>query len=45
MTPDNGYKELHRGLSMLEKLYVLFIGETIEYEFKKESDPVCKAKQ
>ena len=45
MTPDNGYKELHRRLSMLEKLYVLFIGETIEYEFKKESDPVCKAKQ
>lgn len=40
MTPDYGYKELHRGLSSLEKLYVLFIGETIEYEFKKESNPV-----
>jgi len=35
ITPDNGYKGLPRELSPLEKLYVLFIGETIEYEFKK----------
>lgn len=35
ITPDKGYKGLHRKLSPLEKLYVLFIGETIEYEFKK----------
>ncbi|PIT61626.1 hypothetical protein BHC47_06090 [Snodgrassella alvi] len=41
MTSDNGYKELHRKLSLLEKLYVLFIGETIEYEFKKESNPAA----
>ena len=45
MTPSNGYKELHRKLSPLEKLYVLFIGETIEYEFKKEPNPVVQAKQ
>lgn len=45
MTPDYGYKELHRGLNLLEKLYVLFIGETIEYEFKKESNPYIKIKQ
>lgn len=45
ITSDNGYKGLHRKLSPLEKLYVLFIGETIEYEFKKESNPVIQAKQ
>ena len=45
MTPGYGYKELHRELSPLEKLYVLFIGETIEYEFKKEPNPVVQAKQ
>lgn len=45
ITPDNGYKGLHRKLSSLEKLYVLFIGETIEYEFKKEPNPVIQAKQ
>ena len=40
-----GYNDLPRKLSPLEKLYVLFIGETIEYEFKKESNPVVQAKQ
>ena len=41
MTTDYGYKELPRGLSTLEKLYVLFIDETIEYGFKKESNPAA----
>jgi len=45
MTTDYGYKELPRGLSTLEKLYVLFIDETIEYGFKKESNPYIKIKQ
>ena len=36
-----GYDDLPRELSPLEKLYVLFIGETIEYEFKKESNPAA----
>lgn len=40
-----GYDNLPRELSTLEKLYVLFIGETIEYEFKKESNPYIKIKQ
>ena len=40
-----GYDDLPRELSTLEKLYVLFIGETIEYEFKKESNPYIKIKQ
>lgn len=40
-----GYDDLPRELSTLEKLYVLFIGETIEYEFKKEPNPYIKIKQ
>ena len=40
-----GYNDLPRELSTLEKLYVLFIGETIEYEFKKGPNPVIQAKQ
>lgn len=42
MTPDNDYKELPRELSLLEKLSILFIGETIEYEFKKNLIPFSK---
>lgn len=45
MTTNYGYKELPRGLNTLEKLYVLFIDETIEYGFKKESNPYIKIKQ
>ena len=40
-----GYDDLPRELSTLEKLYILFIGETIEYELKKESNPAAYAKQ